>query len=92
MVTCVRIPQDGLVSALALCIELADARDAAHKRAQWEELQACVDAFSGAMLQCAQRYGARERLAVAGPFPTRIIGEHYLFIYTALAFTVVIIP
>ncbi|KOB67763.1 Phagocyte signaling-impaired protein [Operophtera brumata] len=53
--------------------DLADLRAAEAKRPQFLELQTCVEAFSDAMRQCAQRYGAAERVAACVPFPSRII-------------------
>ncbi|CAH2093565.1 unnamed protein product [Euphydryas editha] len=65
--------KDGLVSAIALCIECSDSRSAEQKRAQLDELAACTDAFAGAMDKCRERFAGKQRLSVAAPLPARII-------------------
>ncbi|XP_045770596.1 phagocyte signaling-impaired protein [Maniola jurtina] len=66
--------KDGLVSSIALCIECSDNRSVAEKRAQLEELQACIEAFSCAMEKCREKYSeAMSRLCISAPFPSRII-------------------
>ncbi|XP_061722814.1 phagocyte signaling-impaired protein [Cydia pomonella] len=65
--------KDGLVSSIALCIELADGRPVHEKKAHYEELTACVGAFSDAMAKCRDLYGGRRRWRVSEPFPSRII-------------------
>ncbi|CAH2229462.1 jg20847 [Pararge aegeria aegeria] len=66
--------KDGLVSSIALCIECSDSRSVEEKRAQLEELQACIEAFSCAMEKCREKYSsAPTRLCISAPFPSRII-------------------
>ncbi|XP_064074356.1 phagocyte signaling-impaired protein [Vanessa tameamea] len=65
--------KDALVSAIALCIECSDNRSAEEKGPQLEELQACIDAFGGAMDKCREKYGGKQRLSVSTPLPSRII-------------------
>ncbi|XP_063540897.1 phagocyte signaling-impaired protein [Cydia strobilella] len=65
--------KDGLVSSIALCIELADGRPVDEKKAHYEELTACVGAFSEAMAKCRDLYGTRRRWRVSEPFPSTII-------------------
>lgn len=67
--------KDALVSAIALCIELADNRSVEEKKGHHEQLNVCVDAFSQAMEKCKQMYGEKERICISAPFPSRIIGE-----------------
>lgn len=63
------------MSAIALCIELADSRPVEEKKQHYEQLNACVDAFSAAMDKCRQMYAEKERISISAPFPSRIIGE-----------------
>ncbi|KAI8441951.1 hypothetical protein MSG28_005623 [Choristoneura fumiferana] len=65
--------KDGLVSSIALCIELADGRSVAEKQAHYEELVLCVDAFSEAMEKCAKLYCEKRKWRISEPFPCRII-------------------
>ncbi|XP_026740419.1 phagocyte signaling-impaired protein [Trichoplusia ni] len=65
--------KDALVSAIALCIELADSRPVEEKKQHYEQLNACVDAFSAAMDKCRQMYAEKERISISAPFPSRII-------------------
>ena len=67
--------KDALVSAIALCIELADSRPVEEKKGHYEQLNTCVDAFSAAMDKCRQIYCEKERISISAPFPSRIIGE-----------------
>ncbi|KAG6464059.1 hypothetical protein O3G_MSEX014253 [Manduca sexta] len=65
--------KDALLSAIALCIELADNRPIDEKRPQYEELETCVDAFSTAIEKCREKYCEREKIYISAPFPSRII-------------------
>ncbi|KAJ8712829.1 hypothetical protein PYW08_008133 [Mythimna loreyi] len=65
--------KDALVSAIALCIELADSRPVEEKKGHYEQLNTCVDAFSAAMDKCRQLYCEKERISISAPFPSRII-------------------
>ncbi|KAJ8711174.1 hypothetical protein PYW07_008416 [Mythimna separata] len=65
--------KDALVSAIALCIELADSRPVEEKKGHYEQLSTCVDAFSAAMDKCRQVYCEKERISISAPFPSRII-------------------
>ncbi|XP_060806702.1 phagocyte signaling-impaired protein [Amyelois transitella] len=65
--------KDALVSAIALCIESADTRTVEEKKPQYEELVTCIDAFSTAMTLCKEKYSAKEKISIDGPFPSRII-------------------
>lgn len=61
------------MSAIALCIELADSRPVEDKKGHYEQLNTCVEAFSTAMEKCRQLYAERERISISAPFPSRII-------------------
>ncbi|XP_047032978.1 phagocyte signaling-impaired protein [Helicoverpa zea] len=65
--------KDGLVSAIALCIELADSRPTEEKKAHYALLNTCIDNFSAAMDKCRQVYCEKERISISAPFPSRII-------------------
>ncbi|CAH0696666.1 unnamed protein product [Spodoptera exigua] len=65
--------KDALVSAIALCIELADSRPVDEKKGHYEQLNTCIEAFSTAMEKCRQLYAEKERISISAPFPSRII-------------------
>ncbi|XP_038215805.1 phagocyte signaling-impaired protein [Zerene cesonia] len=65
--------KDGLLSAIALCIECADNRSVDEKSSQFEELRVCIAAFGDALDTCRGVYGARDPLSVCAPLPSRII-------------------
>ncbi|CAK1541799.1 unnamed protein product [Leptosia nina] len=65
--------KDGLLSAIVLCIECADNRNAEEKSSQLEELRKCISAFGSALDSCRHVYGERERISVSAPLPSRII-------------------
>ncbi|KAJ2940291.1 hypothetical protein O0L34_g11865 [Tuta absoluta] len=65
--------KDGLVSAIALCIECSDTRPEGARRRQYDELSVCVDAFGSAMRICKDRYSEKEKISISAPLPARII-------------------
>lgn len=72
------------MSAIALCIELADSRPVEEKKGHYEQLNTCAEAFSAAMDKCRQVYCEKERISISAPFPSRIIGEYIVLRFHSL--------
>lgn len=65
--------KDGLMSSVALCVQLADSKPLDEKKEDFAQLMECTATFANAIEICKHKYSERPRLSLSDPFPSRII-------------------